>query len=57
MAMPKERNDKLRLASASTGLEMLRLRISKGRDAAEFSKMRRLLKEKTKPKEMEVIWF
>ncbi|KQJ93825.1 F-box/LRR-repeat protein At4g14103 [Brachypodium distachyon] len=57
VAMPKERNDKLRLASASTGLEMLRLRISKGRDAAEFSKMRRLLKEKTKPKEMEVIWF
>ncbi|PNT66084.1 hypothetical protein BRADI_3g06912v3, partial [Brachypodium distachyon] len=56
-SLRKEPNYKLKLASASTGLEMLRLRISKGHDAAEFSKMRGLLKEKTKPKEMEVIWF
>ncbi|KQJ93826.1 F-box/LRR-repeat protein At4g14103 isoform X1 [Brachypodium distachyon] len=53
----KEPYDKMNLAPESTGLEMLRLRISKGRDAAEYSKMRKLLKEKTKPKEMEVIWF
>lgn len=54
----KEHNYKLNLAPAlSTGLEKLRFRISKGGDAGEFSKMRRLLKEKTKPEETEVIWF
>jgi hypothetical protein len=51
-------NDKLNLSSAlSSDLEILRLRISRGDDAGEFSTLRRMLKEKTKPKEMEAVWF
>ncbi|KAK1615762.1 hypothetical protein QYE76_021279 [Lolium multiflorum] len=50
--------EKLNLSSVrSSDLEILRLRISKGDDAGEFSTLRRMLKEKTKPKEMEVVWF
>jgi hypothetical protein len=50
--------EKLNLPSVlSSDLEILRLRISKGDDAGEFSTLRRMLKEKTKPKEMEVVWF
>ncbi|KAM0852343.1 hypothetical protein ACQ4PT_051823 [Festuca glaucescens] len=49
---------KLNLPSVlSSDLEILHLRISKGDDAGEFSTLRRMLKEKTKPKEMEVVWF
>ncbi|XP_051194243.1 F-box/FBD/LRR-repeat protein At1g78750-like [Lolium perenne] len=50
--------EKLNLPSVlSSDLEILRLRISKDNDAGEFSTLRRMLKEKTKPKEMEVVWF
>uniref|UniRef100_A0ACD5Z908 Uncharacterized protein n=1 Tax=Avena sativa TaxID=4498 RepID=A0ACD5Z908_AVESA len=50
--------EKLNLSSAlSSDLETLRLRISKGDDAGEFSTLRRMLKENTKPKELEVVWF
>jgi hypothetical protein len=50
--------EKLNLPSVlSSDLEILRLRISKGDDAGEFRTLRRMLKEKTKPKEMEVVWF
>nr|XP_051194241.1 FBD-associated F-box protein At5g56370-like isoform X2 [Lolium perenne] len=50
--------EKLNLPSVlSSDLEILRLRISKDDDAGEFSTLRRMLKEKTKPKEMEVVWF
>nr|TKW37505.1 hypothetical protein SEVIR_1G050600v2 [Setaria viridis] len=38
-------------------LETLWIRLSKGDDVEEFRKMRSALKEKTKPREMEVVWF
>jgi hypothetical protein len=53
-----KQNGRLNLTSAlSSHLEMLRLRFSKGDAMGEFSKLRRLLKEKTNPKETEVVWF
>ncbi|CAM0949708.1 unnamed protein product [Alopecurus aequalis] len=50
--------EKLNLPSGlSSDLEVLHLRISKGEDAGEFSTLRRILKEKTKPRETEIVWF
>ncbi|CAL4970837.1 unnamed protein product [Urochloa decumbens] len=49
---------KLKLLSAlPKNIEKLWVRLSKGDDVEEFRKMRSLLKEKTKPREMEVVWF
>lgn len=45
------------LPSLPRNTEMLWIRVSKGEDAEEFRKMRSTLKEKTKPREMEVAWF
>ncbi|CAN6237425.1 unnamed protein product [Urochloa humidicola] len=48
----------LKLVSALTrDLETLLIRLSKSDDIGEFRKVRHLLKEKTKPKETEIVWF
>ncbi|TVU32913.1 hypothetical protein EJB05_24678 [Eragrostis curvula] len=48
----------LNLVSVVTrDLEMLWIRLWKADDIEEFRKMRRLLKEKTKPKETVIVWF
>lgn len=57
-ALEKEPKVELKLVSALTrDLERLLIRLSKGDDIGEFRKMRCLLKEKTKPKETEIVWF
>jgi len=57
-ALEKEPKVELKLVSAlSRDLERLLIRLSKGDDIGEFRKMRCLLKEKTKPKETEIVWF
>jgi hypothetical protein len=49
---------KLKLLPAlPRNLETLWIRVSKGEDAEEFSKIHSALKEKTKPSESEVVWF
>nr|CAB3449199.1 unnamed protein product [Digitaria exilis] len=54
----KKPTTELKLVSALTkDLERLLIRLSKSDDIREFRKMRRLLKEKTKPKEIEIVWF
>ncbi|CAN6230696.1 unnamed protein product [Urochloa humidicola] len=45
------------LSALPKNLENLWIRLSKGDNVEEFRKMRSLLKEKTKPREMEVVWF
>ncbi|CAL4889429.1 unnamed protein product [Urochloa decumbens] len=50
--------DKLKLLPAvPRSLEMLLIRLSKGDDIEEFRKMRSVLKEKTKPRDTEVVVF
>ncbi|OEL38294.1 hypothetical protein BAE44_0000687 [Dichanthelium oligosanthes] len=57
-AVEKKTKVELKLVSALTrDLETLLVRLSKGDDIGEFRKVRRLLKETTKPKETEIIWF
>ncbi|CAN6237426.1 unnamed protein product [Urochloa humidicola] len=49
---------KLKLLSAlPKNIEKLWIRLSKDDDVEDYRKMRSLLKEKTKPREMEVVWF
>ncbi|CAL5059765.1 unnamed protein product [Urochloa decumbens] len=45
------------LSTLPKNIEKLWIRLSKGDDVEEFRQMRSLLKEKTKPREMEVVWF
>ncbi|CAN6246820.1 unnamed protein product [Urochloa humidicola] len=57
-SMEKKPKVELKLVSAlNRDLETLLIRLSKGDDIGEFRKVRRLLKEKTKPKETEIVWF
>ncbi|CAN6271785.1 unnamed protein product [Urochloa humidicola] len=57
-SMEKKPKVELKLVSAlNRDLETLLIRLSKSDDIEEFRKVRRLLKEKTKPKEIEIVWF
>ncbi|CAL5059769.1 unnamed protein product [Urochloa decumbens] len=57
-SIEKKPKVELKLASALTrDLETLLIRLSKSDDIGEFRKARRLLKEKTKPKDTEIVWF